>query len=285
MSTRYLEAARRLGRLLELVEKSLAYSNQTKSVGIHEIEAELSERSASYDEIKLALIGLEDLGVVNRTSGDNFEIDHAILKSTAEFRRGVAAALGMERASKSKVELCVTFPSSLSLDKQADIRRTALDLRTAVVDVIASAQQRVILAAPFWDSDTVSDISQVVERRLKSGVQLTILGRFNASSSKTLLARLEQLAHYPGCRVLTWNTPDTADRFGISTFHFKAAVSDYGRSAYLGSANFTVAGMRSRFEAGTILRGPIAQRLSMLMEIVLQQGSDFLGDQYRGEKS
>lgn len=47
----------------------------------------------------------------------------------------------------------------------------------------------------------------------------------------------------------------------MQTFHFKVAIADEGKTAYLGSANLNTAGLRSRMELGVILSGEASRKL------------------------
>ena len=59
----------------------------------------------------------------------------------------------------------------------------------------------------------------------------------------------------------------------IQTFHFKAAVADQGTKAYLGSANLTTSGLRSRMELGVILTGEVAGQLHRVIVAALALAS------------
>jgi hypothetical protein len=87
-----------------------------------------------------------------------------------------------------------------------------------------------------------------------------------------------RLQSYPGCRAFIWNEVLPEDQFGTQTFHFKCIIADYGKQAYLGTANFTSASLRSRMELGVLLTGEYAGTLLHIVTQVLN-----VAHQSRGE--
>lgn len=79
----------------------------------------------------------------------------------------------------------------------------------------------------------------------------------------------KRFSSYQGIRFYNWFKPLDEDHSKIQTFHFKAAIIDDGEKAYLGSANMTSGGLRSRMELGVVLRGEAALTLVHLLESVL----------------
>jgi phosphatidylserine/phosphatidylglycerophosphate/cardiolipin synthase-like enzyme len=149
------------------------------------------------------------------------------------------------------------------------VERNAADLRSAVVGLIASAEARLVLASPFWDEETADELYAVLARRIDAGVRVHLLGRSLGGSSQAGLV-LEELSRRLGaaCRTFTWSRPAAVDPLGWETFHFKAAIAD-GQRAYLGTANFTVGGLRSRMELGFVAQGPLASAIARILDAVL----------------
>jgi phosphatidylserine/phosphatidylglycerophosphate/cardiolipin synthase-like enzyme len=84
-----------------------------------------------------------------------------------------------------------------------------------------------------------------------------------------------QSSAYDRCRFFAWYEPSENDPFGTRTFHFKAVIADDGLKAYLGSANLTTAGLRSRMEMGVILTGEPAVQVAQIVDIVLSQANRY----------
>jgi phosphatidylserine/phosphatidylglycerophosphate/cardiolipin synthase-like enzyme len=149
------------------------------------------------------------------------------------------------------------------------MRSWTLDLRGAVVDLAAAAQHDLVLASPFWDAATVDDIGPVLEGRLDAGVRVRLLGRFERGIGADVRNAIAPLIAHPACKLLGWFEPSEGDPFGARTFHFKAAIADGGARGYLGTANFTESGLRSRLELGVLLEGETARRLADVVDAVL----------------
>jgi phosphatidylserine/phosphatidylglycerophosphate/cardiolipin synthase-like enzyme len=149
------------------------------------------------------------------------------------------------------------------------LRQNALDLRATLFDCIASAQKRILLASPFWDRTTTADITEIFVKRLSSGVLIDVLGRGEQKIDDDFLSLVKCFASYQGIRFYSWFKPFDEDPSKIQTFHFKAAVIDNGERAYLGSANMTSGGLRSRMELGVVLRGDASVTLARILESVL----------------
>jgi len=142
------------------------------------------------------------------------------------------------------------------------------DLRFAVLDLIASAQSELLLAAPFWDEQTADDLIGPLQGRLEAGVVIYLLAR-NARSRPVARLRSSLRGASGQCRSFEWFRQSDESVFATSTFHLKALVQDRGVGAYLGSANFTRASMRSRMEIGVRLEGAVAADLSAVLYATL----------------
>jgi phosphatidylserine/phosphatidylglycerophosphate/cardiolipin synthase-like enzyme len=106
----------------------------------------------------------------------------------------------------------------------------------------------------------------LVRKKLASGTQVSILGRFSRDLPAEVRSQLKKISDDPGCAVLSWFEGTGTD---TQTFHFKAISADHGQRAYLGSANMTVSSLRSRMELGVILSGTIARQLDRILRVVL----------------
>jgi len=217
----------------------------------------------------IALTALSDLGVLRR-EGIRYAFDRDKFSATEGFRAGIQSTLRIladEGPSDTQdTQLCVSLPPALSLAAEHVIHESATDLRSSLLDVIASAKQALIVASPFWDAGTAADMVTLVRKKLASGTQVAILGRFSRDLPAQVRSELEKVCHDPACSVLSW-FEGTGNE--TQTFHFKAISADYGQRGYLGSANMTVSSLRSRMELGVILSGGIAKQLDRVLRIVL----------------
>ncbi len=271
MNETYAKAWFRIGWLLDDLEARLSKAPDGSTVDLGFALHVTPKRLPSEDEAFAALQALEELGIlredgaVPRLKKYRFSADSFL--TTSGYREGVRAAINVMRGGSglAKGSLCVAIPREVPQDIQEQIRSEALDLRAALWELLASAKRDIILAFPFWDYSTATELAELLARRIVAGVSVRILGRFTEEEegSWRIISRLCSQQ----CRLLRWYSPSAEG--GISTFHFKAAVSDGGMKAYIGSANLTTSSMRSRMEMGMILEGEPAKRVHEILNAVL----------------
>ncbi|MFN7998444.1 MAG: phospholipase D-like domain-containing protein [Bryobacteraceae bacterium] len=230
-------------------------------------------RPVSDDEALIALNALCDLGVMDR-EGLRYRFNKARFSATGQLRQGMQTALRVlgenSPACGPEVQLCVSLPPRLSAAAEHVIHESSVDLRSSLLDVIASARESLILASPFWDAGTTAEMIALVRKKLDAGVQASILGRFSRDLPDDVRTELRRVADAPGCAILSWFEGSGGD---TETFHFKAVSADRGVQAYMGSANMTVWSLRSRMELGVILTGASAAQLDRILRIVISMAS------------
>jgi len=99
-------------------------------------------RPISKDEVLVALNALCDLQIFNRV-GLRYRFDKTRFESTEQLRKGIQVALAtMEDTSSAHhpAQLCVSLPPSLSPAAEHVIRESSVDLRSSLLDVMASAK-------------------------------------------------------------------------------------------------------------------------------------------------
>src|SRR5581483_9073721 len=142
--------------------------------------------------------------------------------ATEEMRTGIQAALQIisERSSDSAdVQLCVSLPPALPPAAEHVVHETSTDLRSSLLDVIASAKQSLIVASPFWDAGTTAEMVALARKKLAPGVQVSLLGRFSRELPAEVKSQLGKIASDPGCAILSWFEGTGTE---TQTFHFKA---------------------------------------------------------------
>ncbi len=272
MTDRYIEVVDRLHWLLPRLESALLLLPDGSCVDASFIHANSGERLPNADEAAAALNGLTALGIIRGDRG-TLRLDRKRLLETSGFRSGVLESvrvLGTSALPDNDVRLCVAVPPDLDSALCRSFFQEADDLRAAILEIIASAKRQLILASPFWDQETTQELAELVERRLSAGVEVTILGRFAEPSESRTTPSFRKLAGHH-CQVVSWFHAGPGQS-AVQTFHFKVAIADEGRTAYLGTANFTTSGLRSRMELGVILSGKPSKQLYRIMEEVLRFG-------------
>lgn len=266
MSERYIQACARIDWLLEQVERALEITSTGAPITVEFVQAAGGDRLATYDEAEACRAALEEMTVLRR-EGDRLILDRQPLVATEGYRRGVREGLRYADMTRAlEPALCVAVPPGLASEAESRLRREAVDLRLGLFDLLASARRRIVIGCPFWDHETAQEVSSILARRLAAGVSVDVLMRGAEDPAIGLIERLGRDS--PSLRLFSWYEAEATDRFGVRTFHFKAVVADDER-AYLGSANLTTGGLRSRLELGVLLAGDAARRLGKILDIVL----------------
>lgn len=274
----YATAATTVGWLIGEIEAAFEGFPPNASVDSSVLRGICSTRVPTFDEISVALNALLALGIL-RPVGRAYSFNAQAFAATRDYRRGFQDALNAasRRTQPDDVSLCIAVPPSLPPGFREEIAGAATDLRAGIVNVIAAASYRLILASPFWDISTASDIGSLARRRVDAGVRLDILGRFDAGDeAKSHLDRI--FAGCKGVRVFRWYEP-TPSGDAVTTFHFKAVVADEGTRAYVGTANLTRSSLRSTMELGFIVRGSQGRAVARILDAVIDVSEQVEGQE------
>lgn len=268
MSEIYIRIASRLGWLLQASEAALAVCADGMKLDLTFFRRLEGHRLPSEDEALAVAEALISLGVLRRKKA-GFSLDLSTLLEKTEYCRGVRDVLSTHSLqTNSAVKLCAALPVGLDELVERALRWNTVDMRANLLEIIASAKTWIALASPFWDAETASELAEVLRRRLEAGVIVDILGRFEGQNDGVRQLQ-DKLSGYENCQLFAWSEKSSVDRFRKQTFHFKAVVSDDGAKAYLGTANLTTSGLRSRMELGVILDGEVAHQLAQIVKVTL----------------
>lgn len=270
MPTRYTyaQAVFHMRWLLDAVESWLETLPDDAPIHPSQLRTSDKTRLATQDEVAVVVTALLEAGVLR--SGDPLRLSHQTLIETSGYRRGVREMLEVIPHQESLPQLCATLPLGLDMTTETSLRKEVLDLRSTLFDLIASARARVVLASPFWDKATAMELATLFRRRLAAGVHIDVLGRAGADADNEYLALAKRFTRSQGIQFYTWYERNKDDEFGTQTFHFKAAAIDAGSRSYLGTANMTTGGLRSRMELGVLLRGSTSEALAHILDEVLR---------------
>jgi phosphatidylserine/phosphatidylglycerophosphate/cardiolipin synthase-like enzyme len=272
----YVHAARNYPWLFDAIESAVAaLPDEAVSDGYRLFRGLRTStgRPVADSEALIALNALCDLGIVKRR-GARYHLDKQRWHDTEQLREGIKSAIQTladePESTHPTAQLCVSLPPMLDPAAEHVIRENSTDLRSGMLDVIAGAQQSLLIASPFWDAGTSEEIAKLAQKRLVSGVSVTILGRFSQDLPAPVRTGLRKIAKDPNCSVLSWFEGTGND---TQTFHFKAISADRGARAYLGSANMTVSSLLSRMELGVVVTGKVAEELDRVLRVVLTLAS------------
>jgi phosphatidylserine/phosphatidylglycerophosphate/cardiolipin synthase-like enzyme len=269
----YADAVRRIRQTLDALEEWLALVPQGSVITPGRIQQQLQPPLLAYDQVVLALAALASLGIVPSPQGGPFH--QARYLETGALRAGVRAGIDSVQRTLplAELRLLMALPRGLPLAVEQRLQREGSDLRAALVGLIMAAREHLVLASPFWDDQTANELGDLLERRLEAGVHIEFLGRlpqWEAGHTHGYATLIKRLLPHPCCQAFGWETPLTDDLFGTQTFHFKVAIADHGQQAYLGTANFTLSGLRSRMELGVLLQGEEASKLARILAAILK---------------
>jgi len=270
MTIRYVAAVRQLAWLVRAVEAWFDACSAGKCVRTNDLVSLVPHRRATGDEATAVLLAMASLGILVH-AGRDWWLDLEAYARSADYRRGVwdGFAATDTPAIEPLVTLLAAVPPSLRTGAGARIQSNTIDLRMAVFNLIASTQRRLVLISPYWDNETVGDLTPLLAGRISAGVTVDLLGRsYGGDASGVALATLAHSLTDTARRVFVWYRTTERDPFGSETFHCKVAVADEER-AYVGTANFTLSGFRSRLEIGTLLTGAPAHSTASVVDTLL----------------
>ena len=272
MSVRYATALLSLGERVDHFERALHDVPEATPVDLDVLEhygwAGSKEEFLAIAASMADLAVLERVGTVWKLNKDRL---HASEAYRAGIRDGVRAAVPYRVATS--IQLVAALPPDASGTLEKVVWREAADLRASLMDLIASAKKRVVLASPYWDAPTATELFTLLSRRTALGIAVDLLGRTVSQSDESgrVLSDLARRLGPAHCTARAWARWSASAPSELQTFHFKAAVSDNGATAYLGSANFTTGGLRSRMELGVIARGDTAKAISRVLDAALNE--------------
>lgn len=262
----YIQALLHIRWFLDALEEWLESRSDASPIDPLQLRTVSRLRLATQDQVALGIEALCEMGIF--IPGHPLRFSQREFLETSGYRRGLRDMLESISVQEQSVQLCATLPIGLADLVENALREDVLDLRAALFDLIASAHVRIVIASPFWDRTTSREIAELLRKRLSSGVRVDILGRLDKGSENEYLTFAKSFVSFPEIHFYNWYKANEEDFFKVQTFHFKTIIIDNGARAYLGSANMTLGGLRSRMELGTILKGSTATTLAHILDMV-----------------
>ena len=174
----------------------------------------------------------------------------------------------LDRRPAPKPNVVFTVPPDVALpDRARDLQRRGLAAR--ILGALASADERTLLASPYWSDSGVENLWDGLARSVELGLPVTLAGarpdpdRDDLGAMLRLVARLRDA----GARQVTalQYVPPRA----YSLFHGKLVC---GRIGYLGSANLTGSGLGEHVEVGIPLDEVDVGRVWWLLDVLRDAG-------------
>jgi hypothetical protein len=174
----------------------------------------------------------------------------------------------LDRRPAPKPNVVFTVPPEVVLpDRARDLQRRGLAAR--ILGALASADERTLLASPYWSDAGAENIWDGLARSVELGLPVTVAGarpdpdRDDLGAMLRLVARLRDA----GARQVTalQYVPPRA----YSLFHGKLVC---GRIGYLGSANLTGSGLGEHVEVGIPLDEVDVGRVWWLLDVLRDAG-------------
>lgn len=269
MSILYVQATNHFRWLIESAETALQVTTDGAVIDQSFFRGLKTDHYPTDEEIRLVIDALAELDVIRR-DGSSYRLSRAALLETNGYRQGIRDAVRVLPAQDENLaKLCATLPLALNSMVEKALRAHTADLRATLLDLIASSENRIILASPFWDLQTTKEMVEPLRRRLTAGVTVDLLGRFSGDGEQSRGLLQNTLGSYEKCQLFAWYERGNHGSSRLTTFHFKAAVVDNASRAYLGTANFTESSLRSVMELGVILTGKPATQLLGILNVIL----------------
>ena len=190
MGNLYAKVTRQYGWLLRLAEEAFEASSGNLVVDQRFFRDLPAVRYPSAEVINVVQEALLEVGTIRR-DGSTLRLDRQAFRLNQSYRKGIEDAIAaLLPTTDQSVQLCATIPYGLDDLVEKALRVHTLDLRGAVLDLIASAESRIILASPFWDLQTAGELAEALTKRLEAGIRVDLLGPFSirGSRDRTILA-------------------------------------------------------------------------------------------------
>jgi hypothetical protein len=170
----------------------------------------------------------------------------------------------LDRRPAPKPNLVFTVPLGVTLPARArDLQRRSLAAR--ILEALASADDRTLLASPYWSDAGVENLWDGLARSVELGLAVTLAGARDDADRNDLAAMLRLAARLRDAGAGQVTVLQYLPPRDHSLFHGKLVC---GRIGYLGSANLTGAGLGEHIEVGIPLDEVDVGRAWWLLEVL-----------------
>ena len=146
-------------------------------------------------------------------------------------------------------------------------------IRDYLEKILRLATEEVILMAPFWDVDTLTDLLRTVPRAAKNAsLVLLLVDTIGTVRVEPLASKIHAVWPSTSLRLYVHRRGTTLTQSDYP--HAKCLLVDRSHG-YLGSANFTDRGMTGHFELGVPLRQEDCETLGQLLTYLWSESGLF----------
>lgn len=172
-----------------------------------------------------------------------------------------------DKHASSNIEFVVTIPEPYGAELAYKGRaRTTLGV---ITQLIAQAQQQLVIAAPFiqpHESLESGPLAEALRAALRRGVNVDLV---STGSSLEALA-LDDLRREARGRLRLFQPRVNVEDERRLGLHAKFCLADE-RHAYIGSANLTLPGLSENLEMGLLIHGEVAQQIAEFWRLLLDK--------------
>lgn len=174
----------------------------------------------------------------------------------------------VDRRPAPKPNVVFTVPPGVALpDRARDLQRRGLAAR--ILEALASADERTLLASPYWSDAGVENLWDGLGRSVELGLAVTLAGARRDPDRNDLAAMLRLAARLRDAGAQQVTALQYLPPTDHSLFHGKLVC---GRIGYLGSANLTGAGLGEHVEVGIPLDEVDVGRAWWLLDVLRDAG-------------
>lgn len=210
--------------------------------------ASLFDGDIEEEQLRTVLFAMEQSAVLEDTTLDREE-----LRSAAG-----AAKVIHSRGGNFENDVVVTVPQ----EDDQDIGRELGSLVVRFVELLASAEEEIVILNPFFTRQVFGNIVGPIRSALDRGVEVTLITRYltygNDDDGRAFVRQI--VGDQVSPENLTLYEYIDPDEESTATIHAKMTIVDRSR-AYLGTANLTHRGLHENLELGVIFADETVNQL------------------------
>lgn len=223
MGELYAKVMHQHGWLLRLAEDALESSSGDLVIDHNFFLRLPTDRYPSDEVINVVQEALLEVGTIRR-DGSHLKLNPMALVDNLSYRKGVMDAMAaLVLPNNESTQLCATIPDGLNEMVDKALRVHTLDLRGTLLDLVANAESRIVLASPFWDLQTAQELAEALAKRLGAGVRVDLLGRFPSEDLEIKKFLLQRLGGREKCQIFAWRESGNKQKAKFTNFPFQGS--------------------------------------------------------------